>query len=75
MVENMLNTKIVTLPSDSGGEFISTKFSQFLKYHGISHQLSCPHTPEQNGCAERKHRHLVETARTLLATSKVPHEY
>ncbi|KAB2608320.1 hypothetical protein D8674_011488 [Pyrus ussuriensis x Pyrus communis] len=40
--------------------------------HGIHHQLSCPHTPQQNGCAERKHRHIVETARTLLIVSKAP---
>ena len=75
LVENVLCTKIIALRSDSGGEFMSTLFSTFLAKHGIHHQLSCPHTPEQNGCAERKHRHLVETARTLLAASKVPHLY
>ncbi|KAM1633571.1 hypothetical protein ACFXTN_010610 [Malus domestica] len=75
MVENLLCIKIVNLRSDSGGEFTSTQFSSFLKTHGIIHQLTCPHTPEQNGCAERKHRHIVETARTLLAASKVPHEF
>lgn len=58
-VENMLNTSIAVLRSDSGGEFLSSVFTQFLKTNGIHHQLSCPHTPEQNGCAERKHRHLV----------------
>ncbi|KAM2308323.1 hypothetical protein EV2_031220 [Malus domestica] len=72
LVETLLSTKIVILRSDSGGEFLSLKFIRFLQEQGISHQLSCPHTPEQNGCAERKHRHLVETARTLLAASKVP---
>lgn len=59
----------------SGGEFLSTQFSKFLRDNGIIHQLSCPHTPEQNGCAERKHRHMVEIARTLLVASKVPHEF
>ena len=61
IVENKLGTKVISIRSDSGGEFLSSKFSQFLTAHGITHQLSCPHTPEQNGCAERKHRHLVET--------------
>ncbi|PKU86766.1 Retrovirus-related Pol polyprotein from transposon TNT 1-94 [Dendrobium catenatum] len=27
----------------------------FLKDNGISHQMSCPYTPEQNGISERKH--------------------
>ncbi|KAM1301045.1 hypothetical protein ACFX2H_012130 [Malus domestica] len=75
LVENTLCTKIITLRSDSGGEYMSTMFSTFLAQHGIQHLLSCPHTPEQNGCADRKHRHLVETARTLFAASKVPHFY
>ncbi|KAM1546010.1 hypothetical protein ACFX13_047228 [Malus domestica] len=74
-VENSISNKIQCLRSDSGGEFTSNKFKSFLQAHGISHQLSCPHTPEQNGCVERKHRHLVETARTLLVASKVPHVY
>jgi len=34
--------------------------------HGIINQSSCPHTLQQNGVAERKHHHLVDTARTLL---------
>ncbi|KAM1024520.1 hypothetical protein ACFX2C_037789 [Malus domestica] len=75
LVENSLCTKVISLRSDSGGEYVSTAFSQFLARHGIHHQLTCPHTPEQNGCAERKHRHIVETSRTLLAASKVPHAY
>ena len=29
--------------------------------------MSCPHTHQQNGSAERKHRHIVETGLTLLA--------
>jgi len=74
-VENLLCTKILTLRSDAGGEFLSIGFSDFLVKHGITHQLSCPHTPEQNGCSERKHRHLVETTITLLAVSKVPFHF
>ncbi|KAM1411727.1 hypothetical protein ACFXTH_024342 [Malus domestica] len=72
-VETLLDNKIKIVRSDSGGEFTSTLFRSFLRSHGIVHQLSCPHTPEQNGCAERKHRHIVETARTLLVASHVPH--
>ena len=37
--------------------------------------MSCPHTPSQNGHAERKHRHITETALTLLAHSSMPLKY
>jgi len=39
---------------------------------GITHQTSCAYTPQQNGVAERKNMHLIETARTLLIHHHVP---
>ena len=42
-----------------------------MSQHGIIHQSSCAHTPQQNGVAERKNRHPVETARTLLLHNHV----
>jgi len=43
-----------------------------MKSHGILHQTSCAYTPQQNGIAERKNRHLVKTTRTLLIHGGVP---
>ena len=34
-----------------------------------------PHTPEQNGVAERLNRTLMESVRTMLADSKLPHRF
>ena len=34
--------------------------------------MTVPHTPQQNGVAERKNRHLCETMRTLLFEAKLP---
>ncbi|XP_073121790.1 uncharacterized protein [Henckelia pumila] len=39
---------------------------------GIIHQSSCPHTPQQNGVAERKNKHLLEVARAISFETKVP---
>ena len=61
LVENQFNTKIKTLRSDGGAEFVNHKFKAFCLDNGISHQLSCPYTPQQNGMAKRKHRYIVET--------------
>ena len=46
-----------------------------MSSHGILHQSSCAYTPQQNGVAECKNRHLVETARTLLLHHKVPQRF
>ena len=60
-MENQLDRKIKVFQCDGGGEFNSTAFQGLLSTSGISLQVSCPYTPEQNGVAERKHRHIVET--------------
>jgi len=64
------HTKI--LRSDSGGEYMSNAFQSFLQNEGILSQRSCPSTPQQNGVAERKNRHLLDVVRTLLLESFVP---
>jgi hypothetical protein len=60
---------------DLGGEYTSNKFCQLLALDGTIHQTSCTDTPEQNGVAKRKHRHIVETARSLLLSAFVPSEF
>jgi hypothetical protein len=40
--------------------------NSFCANRGIIHQTNCPHTSQQNGVAELKHRHLLHVARTLL---------
>ncbi|KAG7599495.1 Reverse transcriptase RNA-dependent DNA polymerase [Arabidopsis suecica] len=73
LVEDRFKTKITTLYSDNGGEYIGLR--SYLASHGISHLTSPPHTPEHNGIAERKHRHIVETGLSLLSHASIPIEY
>ena len=58
--------------TDNGTEYVNKEFSTFLSAHGIIHQTSCPDTPPQNGVAERKNRHILEVARSLMFTMNVP---
>ena len=73
LVEVHFASKIRNLFSDNGGEFVALR--SFLSEHGISHFTSPPHTPEHNGIAERKHRHIVETGLTLLHQASLPTKY
>jgi transposase InsO family protein len=65
-VANQFSASIKTLRTDSVGEYLSTEFQAFLASKGILHQRSCPSTPQQNGVAERKNRHLLDVVRTLF---------
>jgi hypothetical protein len=75
LVEIFFDTHIKYLQSDNGGEYTSIAFKNFLSQNGIFHRLTCPHTSQQNGIAERKHHHVLETGLTLLAQSGLPPKY
>jgi transposase InsO family protein len=75
MIHTQFSTHIKTFRSDSGGEYLSDNFRQFLTLEGTLAQLSCPAAHAQNGVAKLKHRHIIETARTLLISSFVPSHF
>jgi transposase InsO family protein len=72
MITTQFNTPIKIVRSDNGGEYHNSILTNFMKSVGILHQTSCPNTPQQNGVAERKNRHLLEITRSLLIGSNVP---
>lgn len=71
-VETKVGNKIKFLRTDNGGEYTSDEFNNYLKTCGIRRQFLCPSTPQQNGVAERKNRHLAETVRSMLHAKNVP---
>ena len=72
MVENQFSAKIRILRSDNGGEYMNRDFLEYFQRNGLLHESSCSQTPQQNRVAERKNRHILETARALLIGSKAP---
>ena len=64
--------KIKHIGSDNGTEFKNSGLDDYLDELGITHELSPPYTPQQNGVVERKNRTLVEMARTMLDEYKTP---
>lgn len=71
-IETQFLTCIKVLRSDNGREYTAHEFQAFIQQKGIISQRSCPYTPQQNGVAERKNRHLLDMVRTLLLESSVP---
>ncbi|KAG8500800.1 hypothetical protein CXB51_002985 [Gossypium anomalum] len=72
-VKVQFGCSIRMLQSDGGGEYRA--LSGELSHLGIQHQISCPHTSEQNGVAERKHRQVVDMGLTLLAQASIPLQF
>jgi hypothetical protein len=75
MVHTQFSTTIKIFRLESGGEFLSDHFHQILTLEGTLAQLSCPGAHAQNGVAERKHRHIIESARTILISFFVPSHF
>lgn len=75
LVQTQLSCKIKVFQSDGGGGFFNHTVRGIFEEHDIFHQLSCPHTPQQNGRAERKHRHIVEVVLAMLFHVHVPTSY
>ena len=71
-IHTQFNAKILCVRSDNAKELIEDDMKLLLLKFGIYHQTSCADTPQQNGVVERKHMHLLETARAIFLYSKVP---
>nr|GMC75238.1 Retrovirus-related Pol polyprotein from transposon TNT 1-94 [Ipomoea batatas] len=60
LVENQFGANVKCISSDNGLEF---NMDELFSHKGIIHQTSCTYTPQQNSRVERKHDHLLSTAR------------
>lgn len=73
LLEKQLGHKILNLYTDGGGEFQS--LIPYLQRQGIQHFTSPPYTPQRIAIAERRHRHIIQTAKTLLHAASMPSHF
>ena len=73
--KTQFSVSVKCIRADKGGEFISKAFKNWCKERGI--ELQYTHTGEsrENGVAERTHRSLMNTVRTLLEESGLPQRF
>lgn len=75
LVENQTGKRIKVLRSDNGREYINSNLQMFLKNNGIRHQTTVPHSPQQNGVAERANRTIMEAARCMLQDASLAQKF
>ncbi|KAL1216653.1 Retrovirus-related Pol polyprotein from transposon RE1 [Cardamine amara subsp. amara] len=73
MVDRQFNKKLLSVRSDNGTEFMI--LTNYFRSLGINHETSCVGTPQQNGRAERKHRHILNVARALRFQANLPIQF
>ena len=64
--------RVKSIRSDQGGEFESKEIHKLFLDNKFVHERSAPHSPHQNGTAERQWRTLFEMSGCLLIDSKLP---
>jgi hypothetical protein len=72
-IQNQFKLTIKYFRFDRAGEYLSQEFKTYLEQHGIISEPTPTDTPELNGKAERLNRTLIESTRTILSDSKLPH--
>jgi hypothetical protein len=72
MGENQFNQGLKLFQCDGAKELVEGVFRSFLDTNDISLRVSCPHTSQQNGIVERKHRHIWEIGLSLLHQALLP---
>nr|GFB34854.1 hypothetical protein [Tanacetum cinerariifolium] len=72
LVQRGLQAQVRIVQTDKGIEFLNQTLHAYFAVEWILYQISVARTPEQNGVVDRRNRTLVEAARTMLSTAKVP---
>ena len=75
IIRTQFGTEIKILWSNNGNEYNNSGLNPYLASNDIIHQTSCIDTPQQNGVVERKNRHLLDVARSMLFSMNVPKTY
>ena len=73
MVEKQTSFYIKCIRSDEGREYFSNEFFDFLQKNGIRRNFTYRYTPQKNGVAKQKNRHIAEVAHALMVEKNMPH--
>ena len=75
MVQNQFGVQIKSFTTNNARHYFYQILSPYFQSQGILHDSSCVNTPQQNGVAERKNGHLLNTTQALLFQGNAPKSY
>lgn len=75
LIQTRFNAHVEEWKFDEGGEFMSKALDTFLKEKGTQLRYSTPHTPQQNGHAERFNRTIMEKAQAMQIEACLPESW
>jgi len=59
MIKTKFGKLIKRLQFENGREYVNHDMAKFIFENSVVHEFTCVDTPQQNGVAERKNRHLL----------------
>ncbi|CAI7912565.1 unnamed protein product [Closterium sp. NIES-54] len=75
MMTKLPTKPLAALRTDNGGGYTANAFTDYLSSHGISHQTSLPHTPQQNGVAERVNHTVMDRVRAMTTGANLSSKF
>lgn len=72
IVKNQRGRPVKTFQCDGGMEFNNSEVRKLITSNGVTLAITNPYTPQQNDCAERTNRIVMDIARTMLLAKNLP---
>jgi hypothetical protein len=75
MISTQFSKTVKIFCADNAMEYRDSQFLNFIHTQGTIIQRSCAGTSQQNGRAERKHRHILDSVRAFLISASCPERF
>uniref|UniRef100_A0A2N9G2B9 Integrase catalytic domain-containing protein n=1 Tax=Fagus sylvatica TaxID=28930 RepID=A0A2N9G2B9_FAGSY len=75
MISTQFSKAIKIFRTDNAMEYRDSQFLDFIHTQGTIIQRTCAGTSQQNGRAERKHRHILDSIRAFLIYASCPERF
>ena len=72
MIKKECDKLVKVLRTNKGAKFNLINSVEYCKIEWITHKITMPYTPQQNGVVERRHKTIMNMARSMLKPKRMP---